>query len=149
MIPKGNLLTPDQLIHKYQQLELLGWNASKIGVFYNNHLLHGKWNRQDHKAYIIENSMLDLINYLDQVSIKRMQLLALKDEQHIYYTPLELVEEYPQIADYNWSAIVIGMFFNSGLLIGHRTGKKQRALIVQSSFLDLLGYADKSEQKYR
>jgi hypothetical protein len=77
-----------------------------------------------------------------------MQLLALKDEQHIY-TLLELVEEYPQIADYNWCAIVIGMFFDSGLLIGHRTGKKQRALIVQSSFLDLLSYAGKSEEKYR
>ena len=51
-----HFLSPDELVHKYRQIELLGWNASKIGVFFSAHLLIGNWNRNRNanRAFINE-----------------------------------------------------------------------------------------------
>ena len=143
-------LTPDELVHKYPQVESLGWNASKIGIFFSAHLLNGNWNRHANKAFINELSLIELMEYTNAVSAKRtFSTVPSVQLNNNYLTPQELVEFYPQIIQLKWGSIVIGMFFNSGLLLGHRNGKDHKALIVESSFIDLVNYVNYIELKYQ
>lgn len=58
-------------------------------------------------------------------------------------TPEELIERYPDAKHkLGWCASKIGMFFNSGLLVGHRSGRECKAIILESSFVELLKYVN-------
>ncbi len=142
-------LTPDELVHKYPQVESLGWNASKIGIFFSGHLLNGNWSRHANKALINEISLIELMEYTNAVSAKRTFSIIPVQLNNNYLTPQELSEAYPQIFQLKWSAITIGIFFNSGLLLGHRNGKVYKAMIVESSFIDLMNYVKSIDLKYQ
>lgn len=145
-----HFFSPDELVHKYPQIELLGWNASKIGVFFSAHLLIGNWNRNSNRALINEFSLIELMEYTNAVSAKRtFSTVPCVPIRYNYLTPQELTEAYPQIIQLKWSAITIGIFFNSGLLLGHRNGKDHKALIIESSFIDLVNYVNYIDLKYQ
>lgn len=133
--------TPNELIHRYPQVENLTWNASKIGTFFSAGLLKGK--RRILKSCILESSFLDLVAYADKITEKkRINLQSLTNEKHNFLTPDELIHEYPQVMDeLDWNASKIGIFYSSGLLLGHRSGRENKALIAQDSFIELLNYA--------
>ncbi len=64
---------------------------------------------------------------------------------HVYLTPYELIRRYPQVEHMTWNASKIGTFFSAGLLKGKR--KILKSLILESSFLDLVAYADQLVEK--
>lgn len=59
-----------------------------------------------------------------------------------YYTPDELMQRYPQVKMLGWNSSKIGIFFSSGLLIGYHGGKEKKALILESSFIELIEFAN-------
>ncbi|WP_343636310.1 hypothetical protein [Fluviicola sp.] len=134
-------LTPHELICKYPETEKWGWNSSKIGTFFSANLLIGK--RKLLKARITETSFLELIDYCNKLLIKKSEILLAKTSVNLdFYTPDELVHKYPQVVDdLDWNASKIGVFFNAGLLDGYRDGKEYKALINETSFLELVNYA--------
>ncbi len=135
------LLTPDQLIHKYPQLEYLGWNATKIGTFFSAGLLIG-W-RKHEKSFILESSFKDLIDYYNNVVTKCRIDLDCKKHSNVA-TPEELLFKYPQVVHvWDWNTSKIGVFFNSGLLRGYRNGKENKALIQEISFEELIRFTNR------
>jgi len=78
------------------------------------------------------SSVYDLltINFNDMASPKN------------YLSPEELMQQYPQVQSLGWCASKIGIFFSSGLLVGYRSGKEYKALILESSFVDLVEFAN-------
>jgi len=134
------LLTPDQLIHKYSQLENVGWNASKIGTFFSAGLLLGK--RTPVRAYIQESSFKELVEYYNKVLMKCS--IDLESKKHLdHLSAEELLVKHPDVITVlHWNASKIGIFFNSGLLRGYRNGES-RALIQELSFEELIRYANR------
>lgn len=132
------LLTPDQLIHKYSQLEDLGWNASKIGTFFSSGLLLGKRGKQ--KSYILESSFIDLVGFYNKTILKCS--VDLERKRHLeYLTPEELLIKHPQVVTIlNWNISKIGIFLSSGLIRGRRNGE---TLIQELSFEELIRYANR------
>lgn len=59
-----------------------------------------------------------------------------------YLSPEELMHRFPQVESLGWCSSKIGIFFSSGLLIGYRSGKEYKALILESSFIELVEYAN-------
>jgi len=135
------LLTPDQLIHKYSQLEDLGWNASKIGTFFSAGLLLGK--RRKKKAYILESSFKELVEYYNKVLYKCA--VDLEHKKHLnFLTAEELLAKYPQVITLaNWDASKIGIFLSSGLLRGKKNGTENKHLIQENSFVELVRYLNR------
>ncbi|MBI1836451.1 MAG: hypothetical protein HYR91_04210 [Flavobacteriia bacterium] len=66
-----------------------------------------------------------------------------------YLTPEELMNLYPQVKLLGWSSSKIGTFFSSGLLLGYRCGKEYKALILESSFIELMEYTNLVNDKRR
>lgn len=64
-----------------------------------------------------------------------------------FLTPEELMQRYPQVITLGWCSSKIGMFYNSGLLIGHRSGRESKALILESSFIELMEYVNQVTEK--
>ncbi len=62
--------------------------------------------------------------------------------QHDYYTPEELMQRFPQLKMLGWNSSKIGIFFSSGLLIGYHSGKEKKALILESSFIELIEFTN-------
>lgn len=58
----------------------------------------------------------------------------------LHYSPAELIELYPQVAKIGWTAVKIGMMFRCGLFVGYMSGKENKAMILEDSFVDLLKY---------
>ena len=56
------------------------------------------------------------------------------------FSPSELVELYPQVNKLGWTATKIGIFFRSGFLVGFLSGKENKALITEESFVKLLQF---------
>lgn len=59
-----------------------------------------------------------------------------------HLSPEELMKKFPQVASLGWCASKIGIFYSSGLLIGYRSGKEYKALILESSFVELMEYVN-------
>lgn len=59
---------------------------------------------------------------------------------HNYLTPDELIQKYPQVKDISWTSSKIGVFFSAGLLLGKICKKEKKALILESSFIELIEY---------
>lgn len=57
-----------------------------------------------------------------------------------HYSPSELLELYPKATMIGWTAVKIGMFFRAGLLVGYMSGKENKALITERSFIKLMQY---------
>lgn len=57
-----------------------------------------------------------------------------------HYSPTELIEMYPGVLKLGWSAMKIGTFFRAGLLVGFISGKENKAMITEESFLKLIKY---------
>lgn len=62
--------------------------------------------------------------------------------QQDYYTPEELMQRFPQVKTLGWSSSKIGIFFSSGFLIGYHSGKEKKALILESSFIELIEFTN-------
>jgi len=56
------------------------------------------------------------------------------------YSPTELLELYPQAIKLGWTATKVGIFFRSGLLVGFVSGKENKAMITEESFIKLLKF---------
>ena len=67
----SNYLTPEELMHRYPQVELLGWSSSKVGTFYSSGLLLGHRCGKEYKALILEPSFQELMDYANLVNDKR------------------------------------------------------------------------------
>jgi|GEM_PF-1094841 len=142
-------LTPSQLVRKYPEIELWGWNQSKIGIFYHSRLLVGK--PKLFKSMIEVSSFLELVDYANTLHSKDQLNLRLLHGQHVnHMTPEEIMEEYPEIGrKWNWTASKIGTFYSAKLLLGHRNGKENKALIVERSFQELVEYVNGIQEKMK
>ena len=56
------------------------------------------------------------------------------------YSPTELLEIYPEVVKLGWSATKIGIFFRAGLLVGFLSGKENKAMITEESFIKLIKF---------
>ncbi len=65
------------------------------------------------------------------------------------FSPSELVELYPKVKSYGWTPTKIGIFFRAGLLNGFISGKENKALILEESFIDLMNYFNITSEKRR
>jgi hypothetical protein len=140
-----NFLTPVQLIEKYPQMKDWGWTASKIGIFYYCGLVNGK--RRMFKSYILESSFLELIEFANLVATKH-QMSIKPGKRNNLLTPQEILEKYPEcVRKLFWNSHKIGVLFNSGLLLGYRSGREYKALIHESSVLTLIRYINKTNKK--
>lgn len=61
---------------------------------------------------------------------------------HDYHTPDELMQRFPQVRMLGWNSSKIGIFFSSGLLIGYHCGKEKKAMILESSFIELIEFTN-------
>lgn len=61
---------------------------------------------------------------------------------HDYHTPDELMQRFPQVRTLGWNSSKIGVFFSSGLLIGYHCGKEKKAMILESSFIELIEFTN-------
>lgn len=59
-----------------------------------------------------------------------------------YLTPEELLNRYPQIKALEWGVVKIGKFYTAGLLQGYRCNKENKSLILESSFINLIQFAN-------
>ncbi len=59
-----------------------------------------------------------------------------------HYSPAELLEIYPKAKKIGWTATKIGIFFRSGLLVGFISGKENKAMILEESFVKLIKYTN-------
>lgn len=60
----------------------------------------------------------------------------------LHYSPAELLELYPEATKIGWTAVKIGIFYRSGLLVGYLSGKENKAMILEESFVKLLKYVN-------
>lgn len=61
-------LTPKEVFAKYPDLKIkFNWTESDIGVFMRNKLLSGYYSRNKRASMIEENSLLNLIKYVNGV----------------------------------------------------------------------------------
>jgi len=52
------------------------------------------------------------------------------------------LEIYPKAKKIGWTATKIGIFFRAGLLVGFISGKENKAMILEESFLKLIKYVN-------
>jgi hypothetical protein len=71
MNARNDFLTPEELAQKYPQVQDIGWTSSKIGVFFSAGLLIGKQCKKEKKSLILESSFIELMEYYNQLILKR------------------------------------------------------------------------------
>lgn len=59
-----------------------------------------------------------------------------------YHAPEEIMQRFPQVKKFGWNSSKIGIFFHSGLLIGYFCGKEKKAMILESSFIELIEFTN-------
>lgn len=59
------------------------------------------------------------------------------------YSPSELVELYPEVQKLGWTAQKIVILCRAGLLVGFLSGKENKAMIYEESFISLIKYVNK------
>jgi hypothetical protein len=72
--------TPEELIQRYPQVKMIGWTDTKIGIFFHAGLLIGFQCRKERKALILESSFVELVEYLNHVTLKRQVFIPPKDD---------------------------------------------------------------------
>jgi len=138
-----DLHTASELREKYPQVELLGWNALKIGTFLSSKLLIGTNKSSRQPALIREKSFVKLMNHSNDLRNLHNCLIDPTNRSCIdLLTPQELYEDYPRVMLLDWSAARIGMFLNAKLLIGIHKGSGRSALIARPSFVSLIELAN-------
>ena len=60
----------------------------------------------------------------------------------LHYTPSELMELYPQVKKIGWTAQKIGTMFRCGFLVGFMSGKENKAMILEESFVKAIKYVN-------
>ena len=60
----------------------------------------------------------------------------------LHYSPSELIELYPQVKKIGWSAMKIGTMFRCGLFVGYTSGKENKAMILEESFIKTLKFVN-------
>jgi hypothetical protein len=63
--------TPEELIQKYPQVKMVGWTSTKIGIFFHSGLLIGYHSGKERKALILEDSFIELVDYMNHVAFKK------------------------------------------------------------------------------
>ncbi len=66
-----------------------------------------------------------------------------------YHAPEEIMHRFPQVKKFGWNSSKIGIFFHSGLLIGYFCGKEKKALVLESSFQELIEFTNGIFLKHR
>lgn len=74
-----DLYTPEELIQKYPQVKMIGWTSTKIGIFFHSGLLIGYQSRKERKALILEDSFIELVDYMNHVALKKQVPIYRKD----------------------------------------------------------------------
>lgn len=131
-----NYFTCQELVDLHSKtVNLLRWNASKIGTFYNCFLLDGKTFGKNRRIIITEQSFTDLLTFA-------YNSLSIKEERPEYMSYEDVIEKIPQAEFYRWTPTVIGVFFHSGLLDGKRSHEESRNLVTKKSVVDLINYTN-------
>lgn len=138
--------TPEELMQRFPQVKKFGWNSSKIGIFFHSNLLIGYFCGREKKGLILESSFQELIEFTNGVFRKRnvhTNPIGLEsDDANLYCSIEDLLSKYPQVAFLAWSTPKVGVFFSGGLIIGYFKGKGKKAMILESSFTDLIEYTN-------
>jgi len=58
----------------------------------------------------------------------------------LHFSPSELIEVYPQVKKIGWSAMKIGTMYRCGRFVGYTSGKENKAMILEESFIKALRY---------
>ena len=58
----------------------------------------------------------------------------------LHFSPSELIELYPQVKKIGWSAMKIGTMYRCGIFVGYTSGKENKAMILEESFIKALRY---------
>lgn len=83
------------------------------------------------------NQFLRLVQNSLIVTKTRFQKQNFMDKNNLY-TPQELVNEFPQLAEHGWTSTKLGILFNMGILKGRRVNKT--ALITLESLKKLVEF---------
>jgi len=63
----NNFLNPDEIFQKYPELEQkLGWSKSDLGVMLRGKVLGGYYSRNKKRSLISEQSLLQLISFINK-----------------------------------------------------------------------------------
>lgn len=130
-----NYLTCRELIQKYPSVQLWGWNAVKIGVFYNCLLLDGRKFGKNSQTIIIEASFLKLIEFVEQGA-----LIIESEPEYANYQ--NVLDSFVQSVMYRWSPSAIGLFRHSGLLKGKRSHKEGANMVTLQSVERLIEFTN-------
>ncbi len=58
----------------------------------------------------------------------------------LHYSPSELIELYPQVKKIGWTAMKIGTMFRCGMFVGYLSGKENKAMILEESFIKTMRF---------
>jgi hypothetical protein len=143
--------TPKELIIKFPEVELFNWNANKIGAFHNGHLLSGLTCGSERQAKIWIQSFERLVDFANTVEGQRKVILqeGFQRSEHnkMFYTPDELIKDFPAVGLFGWNANKLGVYFSGRLMTGLYSGAEKRALIWFKSFERLVEFANTVEDK--
>ena len=124
--------TCQEILEVYSHVKLWGWNANKIGTFYNCLLLDGRKFGKG-RTIITESSFVALADFV-------YQGLIIKDDQPIFLSYDEIIEEIPQAELYRWTPTIIGILYHTNLLKGKQCKKEGRNLITEQSAKRLIQF---------
>ena len=62
--------------------------------------------------------------------------------EKIYLTPAQVIEKYPELVGFGWSAKEIGMILKSRLLDGYYNHSLRKSMIEEDSIGKLVGFAN-------
>lgn len=141
----NTLYSPEMLYHKcYDQCIELGWNTSKLGMFFRACLLDGRTEVRKNKVLISLESYYNLVQYAQIRVMQKMELLKAGKPPMAYdlFTPDELFKQYPDMVHIGWDAVKLGVFFKSSLLMGVFSSHQKKAHILDDSFRELIDFAN-------
>lgn len=128
-------LTCQQLLEKYPDARIWGWDARKIGTFYSCLLLEGRRFGSNSRPMISEISFSNLMNFVRNT----YENYELNEPLYSYE---EIMELFPQAAKYRWTPTKIGQMRSAKLLMGLKSSKENRYLIARSSADQLIRYTN-------
>lgn len=140
--------TPQTLYNRYPEVQLLGWNVSRIGVLLNAYLLHGLPKEKRRLALVDERSFQALIKFSGSVFDEhKAQTTTRSVGLTELVTPTELIEEYEDLVNLGWTPTKIGIFLSCKLLVGCQNGVGRSCLITRGSLLRLVDHANGTSER--
>ncbi len=142
---------PTQLLfEKYPSVNILGWNSTRVGIFYHSHLLVGIYGKGKPQLLVNERSFLALMSFAKKMAIRKGVYLENPTAgEYDLLSPAELIQEYPNAGYMGWCPTKVGIFLSAGLLVGHTRGVGQSSLITRKSFVMLVDHAHGTFEKWK